>query len=89
MPLIFGNDRFNHRQFPHLMPQRFGIRSRQPGTATSAMFRMQVSAHRHRLVFCRWSGFFGAIESAQAAFEAVSVSAGGGFAAFLDAVGAD
>ena len=49
----------------------------------------KVSAHRHRLVFCRWSGFFGAIESAQAAFEAVSVSAGGGFAAFLDAVGAD
>ena len=37
-----------------------------------------VSAHWHRLVFCRWSGFFGAIESAQVAFEAVSVSAGGG-----------
>jgi hypothetical protein len=51
--------------------------------------RELVSAYRYHLVFCRWSGFFGVIESAQAAFEAVSVSAGGGFAAFLDAVAAD
>jgi hypothetical protein len=41
MPLIFGNDRFDRRQFPDLMPQRFSIRSRQPCPTTSAVIRMQ------------------------------------------------
>ena len=54
MLLIFDNDRFDHRQFPDLMPQRLGIRSRQPGTTTPAVFRIQDDDFRtafHRYQF--------------------------------------
>jgi len=35
MPLIFGDDRLDQGQFPHLMPERVVIRSSEPDPAVS------------------------------------------------------